>query len=273
MAATGRPRTIRDIAHLYLSRSSGPVEAPTLNLFVAAQNTDCLSGFHAANLAAALSRRRARVRLFELSGLLPNAAFYFSYHPNVYLRSPGSGQRELHPALDSISITFDSIRLMGEGSATRELRVNLVHIPPVDNGEAFDELLPILRERSSHERWVLYLARDPSPGSRAVFHAALGAAGTFTLSLCRVNGSGPREAAEHHLGHLERWESAVDDRVPTVIRNPNSALSREYLSVCESILGRIDFMRRRRDAEPRFDGWRTGTAGKRDHGQDRPDPV
>lgn len=261
MADVRRPRTIRDIAHIYLSRCSDPAKAPTVNLFVAAQNTDCLSGFHVANLAAAFSHRKARVRLFELSGLLPNAAFYFSYHPSVYMKAPGSPDRELCPALESISITFDSIRLMGDRPATGELHVNLVHIPPVDGRDDYAEILATLKGRCSSERWVLYLTRDPGYVQNELFETALEASGIFALSL-QKNGSAPPGGVENRLGNIGRWENAVDDRVPTVVRNPNSSLSRDYLSVCESVLGQIDLMRRRRHVERSLDGQRVGTAGQ-----------
>jgi hypothetical protein len=277
-AVTRRPRTIRDIAHLYLSRYSETVDsvsvegAPALNLFVTAQDASCLSGFHAANLAAAFSRRKARVRLFELSGLLPNAPFYFSYPPSEYLKVPGALEKELHPALDSISITFDSIRLMGDGATAGELRVNLIHLPPAADRDALTGSLSALKDRASPERWMLYLARDESAQDGA-FCEMLGVAGAFSVLLRRINGLGPAAHAESRLGSIDRWETAAGDRVPVVTRNPNSSLSREYLSLCESILGRIDFIRRRQGIERTVDWPRAGTAGGRDQRQGRPDAV
>ncbi len=248
MAETRRPRNIRDIAHLYLSRSPSVTRSTTLNLFLSAETKDCLSGFHAANLAAAIALRQARVRVFELSGLLPNAAYYFSHQPGVYLGSADAPRREFSPALNTISITFDPIRLMGESSVSDHLRVNLVHLPTIDDGEEFAATLAALKDRCPGERWVLRLTREPGQSRDGLFSEWLDVSGSFTLLLPesdKVTGA----VDTMSLGSIRRWEAAVEDRVPIVVRNPRSGLAREYVSLCESILGQINSSRRRNGRE------------------------
>ena len=262
MAAIRRPRNIRDIAHLYLSRSHSAAPAPTLNIFLSAETKECFSGFHTANIAAAFSMKRAKVRVFELSGLLPNAAFYFAHRPGVYLRPIGTSSREFSPGLNAISITFGSIRLMGERTSQEDIRVNLVHLPPVDRGEDYAGFLSDLRERCPGERWALHLTRDGQRSAEQIFCDRLGASGAFTLMISKGNGSTLIPAAGgRSLGALSRWEVAVEDRVPIVVRNPNSGLARDYLSLCESLLGQINSLRRHRDAEQRRATWRVPSPG------------
>jgi hypothetical protein len=250
MAATRRPRNIRDIAHLYLSRRQNFKQPPALNIFLAGQSKDCFSGFHVANLAAAFAVRGAKVRVFELSGLLPNAAFYFSHPPGVYLKALRGKDREFSPALNAISVTFDSIRLMSERPATEELRVDLIHLPTMGDGEEHSELLSNLRDRCQGERWGLFVRRDEEHSRDRLFYHRLGASATFTLSLSKSNGSSPvKSVASKSLGSIAKWETAVEDRVPIVARNPNSGLAREYLSICESILGQINSLRRNGEIE------------------------
>jgi hypothetical protein len=79
-------RHIRDIAHLYISGSRDRTPAPRVTLVIVGENRACFSGFHAANLAAALSARGCSVRLSERSGLLPNAGFYLALSPSQYIR-------------------------------------------------------------------------------------------------------------------------------------------------------------------------------------------
>jgi MinD-like ATPase involved in chromosome partitioning or flagellar assembly len=48
-----------------------------------------------------------------------------------------------------------------------------------------------------------------------------------------------RDHGVSDLGSLPDWESALTDRVPVVIRAPDSALARAYQSICDTLLCKI----------------------------------
>lgn len=243
MTEAPRPRNIRDIAHLYLSRSVNPAETSVLNIFVAASTKNSLPGFHVANIAAALATRLATVRVFELSGHLPNVAFYFARRPREYLVGFGEAIGEFSPGLNSISIAFDPIRLMSEHDRQDQTRVNVIHLPSADDAVARRDLMNRLEGRLAGDHWGLCIAAGHAPPPRSL-GADLGVRMLFTVS---VDGE-PTSAAPKgpgDLGQIVGWDGAVSDRLPAVVRNPRSRLSRQYLAVVESLLGRIHSMRKR----------------------------
>lgn len=250
MADSDRPRNIRDIAHLYLSRRTGNARAFRSNIFVVAEHRRCVSGFHAANMAAAMSTLKARVRVFELSGLLPNIPFYFCDSPDVYLRLLVGSPRDFSPGLNGISITFDSVRLMSDQPEDGGVQINLIHLPPVDAMDDYARFLEEFADRCPGDRWAVYLAGNASSdGMGRLFTEALGASATFALSLGGSHEfTRPARAAVRHLGSVGNWHSGVKDRVPVVFRNPKAGLAREYLSICESLLSQINSARRSGDA-------------------------
>jgi len=259
MAVTHRPRNIRDIAHLYLSRRVIHTPASSLNIFLTASSKDCFSGFHTANLAAAFSKQKACVRVFELSGLLPNAAFYFSHSPHVYLGWEKVSPREFAPALNAISVAFDPVRLMSEFPQDRGLRVNLIHLPPAGVDGQSAVFLKRVVGRCARERWAIYLTPDGSVCDPDVLRW-LGSRATFSLTV--DNGSGstrPPAVATGSLGSISRWRMALKDRVPVVFRNPNTGLSRQYMAISESILCQINSLRRNSKIE-RLGATRAGAA-------------
>jgi hypothetical protein len=138
---------------------------------------------------------------------------------------------------------------MSQPEGASDLRVNLIHLPNIDTTEQYADLLSNLRERCPEERWGVHLTRDVQHSKDPLFYDCLGAAATFTLSLCESNGSSPSGVDGRSLGSIDRWEIAVDDPVPIVVRNPNSRLAREYLAVCESVLGQINSLRRQSHIE------------------------
>ncbi len=248
MAVPHRTRTIRDIAHLYLSSRLNRSQSSPLNVFLIGEDRACFSGFHAANVATAFSLNPARVRVFELSGLLPNASFYFCHPAARYLQTERSSPRAFFPALSSISITFDSIRLMSDPPDAAGLRVNVVHLPPLSEEAEFKSSAAVLRERGHGEWWGLYLTRRESSSLGSLLRDRLGVSATFALSLGNVREWGVSRDA--NLGHLKDWTAAIADRVPVVLRNPHAPLAREYRSICEAMLGRISALKRRGAIEP-----------------------
>jgi hypothetical protein len=220
-----------------------------LNLFVCAESRDCLSGFHVSNIAAAMSTRRMSVRVFELSGLLPNVAYYFSHRPAVYLKPLIGPVVQPIPGASGITIAFDSAGLGTVHYADDGVCLNLVHLPTLDRADDPHAPMVALREQCLGERWVIHLTRDA--GRQTQFRETLGAAATFTLLLPSAGRSVPMTVPGESLGSIRGWEARVGDRLPVVLRNRDSKLARDYLAVCESVLVRIHSLRRRREIEER----------------------
>lgn len=243
MTEPTRPRGIRDIAHLYLSRQARRAAPAPVDLWVVGEDRRCFSGFHAANLAAALAASKVHVRVFELSRLVLNSAFYFSLPPEVYLSDRASPSRQFVPGMNEISIVFDSVRLMSEPEAHDKVSVNLIHLPPLGPDEPFTATAEELGRRSWADRWGVYLARGQAGSAAASLGRWIDAKAVFELGLIQAP---PPDYVRGHLGHITRWEPSVADRVPCIVRDPRSGLSRAYLSVVESLLARVHAVRRRR---------------------------
>jgi hypothetical protein len=206
-----------------------------VDVWVIGRDRTCLPGFHVANIAAALAATNVRVRVFELSGVLPNAAFYFCLPPAVYIERSTPEARTLTPGLNKISVAFDTDRLAGSGNPRERVSVNLIHMPPQDT-PALEKCANEL-SRTGVDRWALSLGgRSDGLGlwvdSKAVFELAL-------------EPSAPGAYARGYVGEVVGWEASVADRVPSVVRNPRSGLARAYLGVVESLLSRIHSVRQR----------------------------
>jgi hypothetical protein len=248
MTEPTRPRGIRDIAHLYLSRQASRARPAPIDLWVVGEDRRCFPGFHTANLAAALVASKVHVRVFELSRLVLNSAFYFCLPPEAYLSRPASSDRRFVPAMNGVSIVFDSVGLMGETDGSDNASVNLIHLPPLAPDEPFMMTAEELGRRSWADRWGIYLYRGEAGGGAASLGRWLDAKGVFELSMADVP---PSAYLRGHLGTIPHWQTSVADRIPCVVRDPRSRLSRAYLSVVESLLARIHAVRRRRIDGPR----------------------
>lgn len=236
-----RPRHIRDIAHLYLSRKRPPsgvrdvTGVPTSYLIhVSAQRRDLFPGFHVANIAAALSRRRIAVHIFEMSGVHPNSGYFFSHPPGIYLHASGHANGARLPALNGITLSFASSGERNPGSVEGRSVVNLVHGPPF--GEAEPEQAPF-SSGDPGQRWELLLV-GADGASPVAGHGRTGSR-TFVLEVEPVADGPSAPTPVRELGGLPGWRHSLCDRVPVVFRDPTSRLSLSYLSICDSLLGQI----------------------------------
>jgi hypothetical protein len=84
-----RPRDLRDISHLYLSKKNekGEAAAGSVALVLAASlGGGPLRAWLSSGLAAAFGSQNAEVTLIDTGRSLPNAGYYFALGPDRYLR-------------------------------------------------------------------------------------------------------------------------------------------------------------------------------------------
>jgi len=84
-----RPRSLRDISHLYLSTSRervGKTRSPAALVALASIEGGPLRAWLSAGLAAAFGAQGASVTLIDAGLSLPNAGYYFALRPELYLR-------------------------------------------------------------------------------------------------------------------------------------------------------------------------------------------
>lgn len=194
-----RPRHIRDIAHLYLSRQMPVVRAVTLS----ASSGTSFPGFHVANIAVAFTRAGYAVRLVEQSGLLPDSCYFLSLPSEIAF---GRARERFEPvaALDGITVFFE--RPDPPTSPTTGAGVvDLIHAPP-DPAET-----------------------PEIEGDTVVTVLEVG-------GRLDVLASGRDGAVPGGLGAISRWRPALRDRVPVAVRDPESMLSRQYDHLCAGII-------------------------------------
>ena len=217
-----KPRRIRDIAHIYLSRLDRKPESQYC-VVVAGTRRECLSGFHTANIAAALSQRGCSVRVRDLSGLVPNAAYFLALPAAVHLAAADRETSEWYSALGGIALTFSS--KSAEPAASKGPVVDLYHAPP---GESADAHRSVVARVAAHKGAMFVTLDDGDPA---------GLTGDISY---RVGALGPGvvvpAGASVSKGRIERWGTAVSDPVPAVVRDPGSMLARCFSEICEQLL-------------------------------------
>ena len=126
-----KPRHIRDIAHLYLSRAEKPSRSGEGFLLVAGTGRECFPAFHTVNLALALSARGYLVDLVDISAEPLSVGFFLGLPPAVYQESSDNsppvsalGQITLAHSLRAPVLHRESTRRGGR-------HVRVVHLPPV----------------------------------------------------------------------------------------------------------------------------------------------
>ena len=246
-----RPRHIRDIAHLYLSRMpAGGRGADARRVLVTAVSRDCFSAYHAANLALGIAKRGLEVELIEMSGLLPCAAYFLRMPPRVYLRHKSQSPAESLSALGGVSVRFSPESEPGTpegagegitagGGRRRSGRVTLYHLPPANRQDLLDAALQRVMGPgvgAGNGTRALVLAPDESKAretGRSLFDGRRDVEWK-TLSLVkRITAADRSGIAGHSLGYLTGWRSLLNDPVPCVLRDPESHIARAYLSVCD----------------------------------------
>ena len=243
MTKKPHPRHIRDIAHLYLSRRQTSAPA-VVSILVTAASHECFSGLHVANLAVAFSARKFTVRLYDLSGTLPNASFYLAHPPKLYLGERSWGQEAFHPALCGVSAAVDAVPPPAQDVGDRQSQVHLIHLPSLQAPAMLRERVGEASTVLTPNRWTLVLhdTRGVDLATMEWLRREVEPQRTFTVT---VGDPGPPLVPRaEYLGGLGAWKPLVADRVPVVVREPQARASLEYLSVCDSMLSRINRIRR-----------------------------
>lgn len=216
-----KPRRIRDIAHIYLSRLDRNVAEAPRRAVIAGTRRECFSGFHAANIAAALSARGCSVHLRELSGLVPNTAFFLALPAPVHLASAERQSPEWYSALGGIALTFSAatpVAPNGKGAV-----VEVFHAPPGDDSDGHRAVVA----QASGEQGAVFVTLDDGDPA--------GLTGDISYRVGMLTAGGVAGAPVDR-GRIERWGAVLCDPVPSVLRDPGSMLSRCYAGICDRIL-------------------------------------
>jgi len=214
------PRSIRDIAHLYVSRRRQGAR----RIILLGARREWFPGFHAANLAAAFALDGYAVRLVERSGLLANAGFFLALPPAVYA-APGRGEFSAVSAFGGVDVWFAPPPPAFAGASQHESGVvELVHAPPLDAASEIDyggeDVVYLIGDGADARRL-------PRPGPRSW--------------VLLVGGEGVAPPAGFApAGSLSKWKRALRDTVPAVVRDPGSSLGRSYRGCCERLVSRAN---------------------------------
>jgi hypothetical protein len=246
MRDTDKPRHIRDIAHLYLSTAKTRPQPVRATVFVAGETKSCFSSFHAANIAAGLTFKDAAVRVFEISSLLPNASFFFAQAPRVYLNTAQRVPGAFSAGMRGVRLCMDPDPWPGSPEDGSRPNLDIVHLPPLSLTEELERVLDRVRDRWVGDKMLLVLRSVGSPANALpeMIVEKLRPIGPYSVVLGRRRETQDSNAAVTSLGGIWNWRRALSDRVPVVIRDPHCNLSRMYLSICESLLCRLNSRRR-----------------------------
>jgi len=235
--SVNKPRHIRDIAPLYLSRVQPSTSARLRRqLVVSARNADCVPGFHVANLAVSLSVLGYDVQLVELSGLFANSACFLALPPDVYLGYQESDVAPEVSALRGVTIHY-SVESLERGRASV---AGSLSEAPVNRNVMELIHLPVNSDRSKFESGLRNLGSTPLQSFLYIVNEF--------CDLPRVNATSkyivPVVAGVRHnpgdgvtvVDEIGRWITALVDPVPAVIRDPASRLARNYMELGEQII-------------------------------------
>ncbi len=223
-------------------------------ILITGENKRCFSGFHAANLAAAFAAKGVSTRLFDLSGLLPNGGFFMLLPPERYIQVNNTKPDGTYSGLAGVKVSFSLNAVSRPGGISSFPRIGLIHLPPIFPEEPFREGIEEVKSLLKAPLLVLLLKNGIHPGEGTMRTIApvierLAPRITCVLRLNkRIPFESPPDCRLLDLGSLPDWELVLRDRVPIVVRVPKSALSRAYLSVCESLLNKIHQFRRKSGA-------------------------
>lgn len=220
---TSRARSIRDIAHLYISSQGGGPRPRTL--VVGAVDRGTFPGFHVAAMAAAMAALGRRVRVIERSGLLANAGRFLALPAAVYAGS----RRSPVSALSGVELWYSDPPAAGQAT------VDIVHVPPPGPGPG---------TRVPPHGVAVVVARNRS-------EAAAGGQRVRCLIVGPAETRGPGSPAVDVVGCVHRWLPALSDVLPPPVRDWESTLSRAYLDCARRLLAVEGGDARDRDAGER----------------------
>lgn len=248
MADVHKPRHIRDIAHLYISRMQPNDNREKRSVVVTGTTRDCFSGYHAANIAVGFANIGFSVRVIEISGLWPCSAHFLSLPARIYLK------REEHllggevSALGGVAIRFSipekgdaqSAQVGTSGRQRTPVRfADVIHLPIVEQTKDLQEKLAGVVAFAGQEIPVILLAANEGKAGAAWgrTNRLWRGADRHTLLLDSTHSWGGQQSRERRdIRHLTNWRRSLCDNVPCVIRDPSSYLSRSYLSICEAVI-------------------------------------
>jgi len=234
-----KPRRIRDIAHIYLSGLDRKIPEEPRHVVVAGTRRDCFSGFHAANLAAAFSQRGCSVRVRDLSGLVPNAAYFLALPAAVHLAAADRDTAQWYSALGGIALTF-SANAYDTSRASGPV-VDIYHAPP---GECTDAHRSVVEQVAVHTDAMFMTLDDGDPA---------GLTGDISYRVGALGQGGAVPAGTPVAkGRIERWGAALSDPVPAMVRDPGSMLARCFSEICEQLLKPVVRPQTTQNEEKRF---------------------
>ncbi len=248
MNETSKPRHIRDIAHLYLSRMQAAVPATQDRVVLCGDSRNCLPAIHTANIAAAFalggagSNAPLDVRVFDVSGLLPNAGYYLGLPPQIYLRRHAGEGGASYPALVGITAGFTLSSQARQNPSLSRAMLDIVHIPPLEFREQFNDSLSDLGKRPVKNTLFVFLqAEDCSlADAKETVESRLEDAPCYSIGVEWTGDGWFRE----RIGTVSAWKSNVADRIPIVCRDPHSILARRYHSLVDGLTYKIRLQRK-----------------------------
>jgi hypothetical protein len=261
MSETRKPRHIRDIAHLYLSRMQAAAPPVHDRIVLCGDSRNCLPAIHVANIAAAFALGGAganpplAVRVFDVSGLLPNAGYYLGLPPQVYIGHRSGNDSALQPALIGISVGFDRSAAARANQAPARAVFEVVHIPPFEFRDPFSEALAELGREPVENTFFVLLQSEARTldGVREIVSSRLRNAPCFGIGVEWTEDGWFRE----RIGTVSGWKSNAADRIPIVCRDPHSIPARRYHSLVDGLANKIR-LRRRVNREPAIGGLLSG---------------
>lgn len=251
MNETGRPRHIRDIAHVYLSRLRSDFIQHNY-LFISGETRDGFAAFHTANLVTAFavlgarSGSRTNITVFDVSEVLPNVGFFLAMPPRAYLHRSPTEARKYRSTVMDIKLCFSFPESPRERRLSGEPSLDVVYLPPMELEASFESSL--VRSKSVFDEGAIFLLmrnkqhRSVKLEDLVIKH--LGMVPLYILDLedgIQPNGLG---ANESYLGNIGEWRDNLSDRVPCVLRESRSRLACSYFSLAESVLFKMRMKRR-----------------------------
>jgi hypothetical protein len=258
MDNTRRPRHIRDIAHLYISRSASKDGSPPKRIYITPTSRECFGGYHAANIALGFAHKGHAVQLMEISDTLPCSAYFLRLPPSVYLKqkapggvpSPGA-PTDTFSAMGGIMVRFKAPHDVtpdnqAEPVITAGLRrrtagaVDIFHLPPASDVDALNQALDKASDFGRADAGARAVVLAPSvaeaceAGIRIFGRRPRIAWVTMSLGERSHNADGSQYGRQH-LGYLVGWRPLLADPLPCLVRDPESHVSRSYFSVCDAL--------------------------------------
>jgi hypothetical protein len=246
-----RRRTVRDIAHLYLSGSSrrpqrsGQEAGRPVTLLVISAGRLATRPSHVANLALALLETGGSVLCWDLDPVHPNLAYFLGLGPEDVFRSPArKGAPRRVAAASGLEVLVDGGVAPCE-SCVRSGELLLVNLPAPDGGGETAFLRAWLEARGRSADLLLLMRRGPAPKEDPLPGAlvpSLGDPPVLVLPILTPGASPPvvrdGPAAEARSGIMEGLPDglAVEPGLPVMRRDPRGRAAGAYRGLAQQVL-------------------------------------